>query len=123
MLSSWNVFEQIVKDLTIADYSTQMLDLSVCYQSGRFQFDKREKKNIDLFYYIRNAICHHNGAYYASKEIDHTYGGSVFRSNGHCGEKIDMNLKLTWEMALDIERYTLKAWNNARAFNPPNAKP
>jgi hypothetical protein len=39
------------------------------------------------------------------------------------GEKIDMNLKLTWEMARDIERYTLKAWNNAMAFTPPNATP
>jgi hypothetical protein len=34
LTSSWNVFEQITKDLTATDHSTQPVELSVCYTNG-----------------------------------------------------------------------------------------
>jgi hypothetical protein len=114
--TSWIVFEQITKDLTKTDYATHADELSLCYQNGRFQFEGREKKDIELFYYIRNAIQHYNGAYYAAKDIDHRYAGADFKSHGHYGEKIDLSLKLSWTIASDLERYTAKAWANAKNF-------
>jgi hypothetical protein len=121
MTSSWNVFEQITKDLAKTDYATQVEEQSVAYQNKRFQLDAREKKDVELFYYFRNAIHHYNGAYYAVKEIDHRYAGKDFKSKGHHGEKIEMDIKLAWNIACDLERYTIKAWNNAKNFN--SAKP
>jgi hypothetical protein len=114
--ASWIVFEQITKDLTRADYATRADELNLCYQNGRFRFDAREKKDIELFYYMRNAIQHYNGAYYAYKDIDHRYAGVDFKSQGHHGEKLDMNIALTWRIANDLERYTLKAWSNSKTF-------
>jgi len=116
--SSWNVFEQITKDLTKPDYATHNDDLSVCYQNNKFQFDAREKKDIELFYYLRNAIHHYNGAYYAAKDIDHRYAGVDFKSKGHHGEKIDINIQLASRIAADLRRYTMKAWKNAKNFKP-----
>jgi hypothetical protein len=113
--SSWNVFEQIVKDLTKPNYATDAEELSVCYQNNRFQFDKREKKDIELFYYIRNAIHHCNGAYYATKDINHRYGGADFVSRGHHGEKINIKANVAWTITLDLQKYTIKAWNNAKS--------
>jgi len=78
--SSWNVFEQITKDLVKPDYATQTDEQSVAYQNKKFQFDAREKKDIELFYYFRNAIHHYNGAYYAAKDINHRYRGIDFIS-------------------------------------------
>ena len=115
--SSWNVFEQVIKDLSKANYANDTEELSVTYQSGRFQFDKREKKDIDLFYYIRNAIYHYNGAYFAVKDVNHRYGGADFVSQGHHGEKIDIKAKVAWQMALDLQKYTIKAWSNAKSPN------
>ena len=113
LTSSWNVFEQITKDLTKTDYATSTDELSVCYQNGRFQFSSREKKDIELFYYMRNAIYHYNGAYYASKDVDHRYRGEDFVSLGHHGEKMILSIGLVHQIALDIERYAMKAWTNA----------
>ena len=62
---------------------------------------------------LRNAIAHHNGAYFASKSIDHRYKGKDFKSEGHHGEKIEVPMMVTWEISKDLERYSLKAWNNA----------
>ncbi len=117
LTSSWNIFEQITKDLTSLDYSTKPDDLSVCYTNGKFQFDKREKKDIELFYYIRNATHHYNGAYYAGKDIDHRYAGIDFKSSGHYGEKIPVNIPTAYQMSVDMERYTIKAWQNAANFS------
>jgi hypothetical protein len=102
-----------VKDLIKPDYATDTEDLSVCCKNGRFLFDKCEKKDIELFYYIRNAIHHCNGAYYASKDINHRYGGAGFVSQGHHAEKIDIKVGVAWAIALDLQKYTMKAWNNA----------
>lgn len=115
--ASWNIFEQVTKDLASRDYSTKTDELSVCYTNGKFQFDKREKKDIELFYYIRNATHHYNGAYYAGKDIDHCYDGIDFKSLGHHGEKIQSNIRTGYRMLADIERYTIKAWQNAKRFN------
>jgi len=113
-ISSWIVFEQITKDLVKTDYATQTDELSVCYQNKRFEFSDREKRDIALFYYIRNAVLHYNGAYYAASDIDHRYDGVDFRSNGHHGEKIDTSIARSWKIATDIQRYTIKAWSNAK---------
>lgn len=113
-ISCWNVFEQITKDLTVTNYSTSEDDLSLCYQNGKFQFNKREKKDIELFYYIRNSICHYNGAYFAYKKINHRYAGKDFKSEGHEGNKIKVDFNIVWKMANDLEKLTMKAWNNAR---------
>lgn len=112
--SSWNVFEQITKDLSTENYATQKTDLKVCYENSKFQFDTREKKDLKLFYYIRNAICHYNGAYYSFKEIDHHYKDNHFNSIGHHGEKIDITLRVAWEIACDIEKHSLKAYKNGK---------
>lgn len=117
LTSSWNIFEQITKDLSSRDYSTKTDELSVCYTNGRFQFDKREKKDIELFYYIRNATHHYNGAYYAGKDVDHRYDGCDFKSSGHYGEKIEVNVRTAYRISTDLERYTIKAWQNATSTN------
>jgi hypothetical protein len=114
--SSWNVFEQIIKDLTKADYATHAEDLSVTYQSGKFQFDVREKRDLDLFYYLRNAIYHFNGAYFRGKDIDHRFAGSDFKSTGRYGQKIEIKIPVAWKIALALERYTMKAWGKAKTF-------
>jgi len=114
--ASWIVFEQVTKDLTHTDYATKEDDLSMCYQNGRFQFTDREKKDIAFFYYFRNAIQHYNGAYFAYRDLDHRYGGVDYRSEGHHGEKIIMSIEQAWRIANDLERYTIKAWSNAKAF-------
>ena len=121
LTSSWNVFEQITKDLTKANYATQTDELSVCYQNNKFQFNSHEKKDIELFYYIRNAIHHYNGAYNAAKDIDHRYAGMDFKSLGHYGEKMDVSIELAWKITRDLSRYTIKAWSNANSLR--SAKP
>ncbi|MDV6345831.1 hypothetical protein [Nitrosomonas sp. Is37] len=68
--SSWNVFEQIIKTLTYGNYSEEMQQMSVNFESGKFQFTRREKKDLELFYYLRNATSHYNGAYYSYRSID-----------------------------------------------------
>lgn len=120
--SSWNVFEQITKDLAKPNYAAQTDELSVCYQNRKYQFNAREKKDIELFYYIRNSIHHYNGAYYAAKEIDHQYAGSDFKSSGHHGEKIEVKIPVAWQIACDLERHTMKAWNNGKNFQAHSSK-
>lgn len=117
VMSSWIVFEQIIKDLKVNDYSMNKDDQSLDYKWGKFQFDSREKMDLDLFYYIRNAIQHYNGAYYAYKDIDHRFEGCDFKSSGHYGEKIDVSILLVWRIILALERYALKAWNSVQTFD------
>lgn len=118
--SAWNIFELVTKHLMRPDYVLQTGDMSVCYQNARFQFTTREKKDLELFYTIRNALHHYNGAYYAGKSIDHRYAGTDFVSAGHEGEKMPMNLGMAYAIARDLERYTLKAWSCAQL--PPPAR-
>ena len=68
-----------------------------------------------------NGVAVQVGAYYAAKDIDHRYAGVDFKSKDHHGEKIEASLQLAWTIASDLERYTLKAWNNAKNFRPRNA--
>jgi len=110
--SSWNIFEQIIKDLIKPNYSNGNNEMKLCYTHRRFEFNKTEKKNIGLFYYIRNAICHHNGAFFASKDINHHYRGNHFNSKGNIGKKITLDPKISWSIACDLESYTEKAWTN-----------
>lgn len=114
--ASWNVFEQIIKDLLRADYVLHAGEMSANYQNARFQFTTREKKDLDLFYYLRNATHHYNGAYYAAKAINHRYAGQDFVSAGHEGEKMPGSIGLSYRILQDLERYSLKAWSNARAL-------
>lgn len=112
IFSSWSIFEQICKALVNPNYSNINNEMSLCYTHGLFEFSKREKKNIELFYYIRNAICHHNGAYFASKDIDLHYKRRHFKSKGNAGNKISVDPQLSWSVACDLESYTEKAWTN-----------
>ena len=112
IISSWSIFEQISKALVNPNYSNSNNEMSLCYAHSLFEFGKREKKNIELFYYIRNAICHHNGAYFASKDIDHHYKRRHFKSKGNAGNKISVDPQLSWSIACDLESYTEKAWTN-----------
>jgi hypothetical protein len=112
--SSWDVFEQIIKDLIHRNYATLEDDFSATYQNGKFQFSTREKKDIKLFYYLRNAIHHYNGAYFAGKDINHRYAGIDIESQNHYGEKIELSHQLGWKLTADLEKYTIKAWFNAK---------
>ena len=114
VITSWIVFEQIVKDLSVANYAQLASQNSVNYENRIFQFEKREIKDLELFYYIRNATLHYNGAYYAAKNISHRYKGTDFISAGHIGEKIETSIILAWDIAIDLEKHSLKAWNNAK---------
>ena len=112
--SSWNVFEQIIKTLIHGNYSEGVQQMTANYENSRFKFDKREKQNIELFYYIRNSVSHYNGAYYAYRSIDHRYKGTDFKSDGCVGEKIIISPKLVYEIICDLEAYSIKAWQNAK---------
>jgi hypothetical protein len=93
-------------------------DISTDYKKKIFGLSDREKKNLDLFYYIRNAIVHYNGAYYAYREIDHTYEGFRYFSEGQEGTKILIpSTQIAFKMHLDIEDYIYKAWDNYHQYN------
>lgn len=112
--SSWNVFEQIIKTLTHGEYTEDSQQMSMNYEAGKYQFTKREKKDIELFYYLRNAMAHYNGAYYSYRDIDHRYKGWDFKSNGNAGNKIIISPKAVYDIVCDLEVYSMKAWNNAK---------
>lgn len=113
VINSWVVFELIIKDLTKKDYSLSKDDISVDYKRGTFGLTTREKKNLDLFYYIRNAFVHYNGAYYAYREIDHAFGGHRFESKGNEGVPIFMPGPTAFKIHQEIERLAYKAWDNS----------
>jgi len=115
----WNVFEQIIKNLPNPNYSHSGQLLSADFKRNDFGFSTREKKDLDLFYYIRNSIQHYNGAYYAQSEINHTYAGKRYVSKGHIGEKLEIPLETIYKMINDIEALILKAFSN---FNKNKSK-
>ena len=113
IINSWIIFEMIIKDLANKDYSLINSDQSVNYNSNSLGFSDNEKKDIDLFYYIRNAFSHYNGAYYAYKNIDHVYNGVHFISKGNEGKKIHIpDLKFAYKIHIDIEKLIIKGWGN-----------
>lgn len=113
VLSAWSVFEQIIKDLTVPDYATQPNLLQADYHRNSLGFSASERAEIDLFYYLRNAIAHYNGAYHAYKTVNASYGGRTFVSTGHLGEKIEVSPKLAMAIADDLEKYAMQAWTRA----------
>lgn len=118
IIDSWVVFELIIKDLTQKDYSKNENDISMDYKAKKFGFSKNEKANLDLFYYIRNSYVHYNGAFHASKKIDHTYEGIHFVSEDHEGEQIEIkNVTIAYKMHLDMNEYAKKAWRNSKSLN------
>jgi hypothetical protein len=113
IVGSWVCFELVIKDLANNDYSLIDDEFSINYNAKSLGLSKVEKRNIDLFYYIRNAFVHYNGAYYKSKEISHTYNSVKFNSKGNEGTKIKIpNMKFAYQIHLDIEEYTMKCWSN-----------
>ena len=114
VIQSWSVFEQILKMLESGNYASSPESSSVNYQRGVYQFTSREKKDLQLFYYIRNAVVHYNGAYYSYRSIDHRYNGTDFKSQGSEGEKIVMSPVTGYKLIEDLERYATKAWQNAK---------
>ena len=123
-ISSWIIFELIIKDLTKNDYALTTDDISADYKKNVYGLSVIEKKNLDLFYYIRNAIVHYNGAYYSCREIDYTYEGFKYFSKGHEGTKIFIpNTEVAFKMHLDIEDYAYKAWDNYHKKKTDLTKP
>lgn len=119
LISSWAVFELIIKDLARRDYATDPEDISANYHRKSFGLTEREKRDLDLFYYIRNAIVHYNGAYHAFKALDHVYEGHRFVSKGKEGTKIHIpSSEIAFKMHLDIERLAYKAWDNHHRIKP-----
>jgi hypothetical protein len=116
--ASWLVFEQIIKDLAKPNYSTDPSDISANYERNLFGFTKAEKADIALFYYIRNGMLHYNGSYYAYRDIDHTYDGIHYRSAGHLGEKMPVNIRTAYRICGDLERYSMRAWSAAKSGPP-----
>jgi len=116
IISSWCVFEELIKHLPVPNYAHDAGQLNASYQRGPFALSHAEKDNLDLFYYIRNALVHYNGAYFASTAVNQTYNGQHYASIGHEGEKISVSPATAWWMIGDIEAYAIKAWTNWAAW-------
>ncbi|WP_331285799.1 MULTISPECIES: hypothetical protein [Methylobacteriaceae] len=112
IVSSWSVFEQIIKDLTVPDYSTHPSMLQADYHNGILGYSQGERAEIGLFYHLRNAIVHYNGAFHAYRTVDITYAGTHFKSEGHFGEKIVVSPKLAMSICDDLQKYAMKAWSH-----------
>ncbi|AZS19187.1 hypothetical protein [Caulobacter sp. FWC26] len=110
LVAGWSVFELVIKDLTAPDYATQSTMLSLDFHNGILGFTLAEREEITLFYHLRNAVVHYNGAYHAYRVVDATYDGQHFKSVGHFGEKIEMTLGLVVKIVNDLEKYAMKAW-------------
>ncbi|MCH7590101.1 hypothetical protein IIB34_03590, partial [PVC group bacterium] len=117
-ITAWMVIEQIIKDFCVKNYACSSDDLSLDYNKNIFGFSKRGKKDLDFFYYIRNSLVHYNGAYFAYKSINHVYNGRRFISNGNEGNKIELTYPIVFTICKDIEKYSMKVWNNAKIFTP-----
>jgi hypothetical protein len=113
LLSSWAVFEQIIKDIPNPNYSRIPSSINADFRRRKFGFTNKEKDTIAVFYHIRNAIMRYNGAYHAYKMVDHTYHGTHFKSAGHIGEKIIVSVDVAYQTCKDLETYSMKAWTNA----------
>lgn len=112
VMSGWSVFEQVIKDLTVPDYAMQTTMLQADFHNGILGFTQNERDEIALFYHLRNAIAHYNGAYHAYRTVDITYEGQHFKSDGHFGQKIIVSPKLAMQMISDLEKYAMKAWTH-----------
>ena len=112
ILQSWCILELVCKDLIKPSYALLTEDQSCNYKAGFFGFSKDEKDDLDLFYYMRNALVHYNGAFYSSKTIDHSFNGVLFKSDGNGGFKGDLNLVTAFKISRRIQELTLKAWTN-----------
>lgn len=110
LVSAWNVFELVIKDLTAPNYVLQPNKLNADFYNNLLGFSVAEKDEIALFYHIRNAVLHYNGAYHAYKTVDVTYHGKHFKSEGHFGEKIDASFDLAMHIVKDLEAYAMQAW-------------
>lgn len=113
-IQSWIVFEQIIRHLSFPNYAHDPKERSLSYKRSIFEFSSREKKDLDLFYYLRNSLLHYNGAYYASKDIRHRYNGLDFNSKGNEGIKMPANIDTVWLMSKDLERLACQAWTKTR---------
>jgi hypothetical protein len=111
IVSAWTVFELIIKDVVTPDYANSPRLLQADYKRKIFGFTAREKKELDLFYHIRNAALHYNGAYHAYRKVDIHYEGQHFLSDGHIGEKIIVSPKVALKIVEDLQRYTMQAWS------------
>lgn len=118
IIGAWSVFEQLTKDLPNPQYAANPDDSSVNYSRNDFGLADAEKRALDVIYYVRNAIVHYNGAYYAYRDIDRHYGGTHFESAGHYGEKLSISPTLAWRMVRDLEAFAIKAWKNYKAQHP-----
>lgn len=114
IISGWTVFEQVIKDLTVPDYATQATLLQADFHNGILGFTLTERDEIALFYYIRNAAVHYNGAFHAYRTVNVTYTGKHFQSAGHLGEKINVTPQLAMTIVNDLEKYAMKAWSHCR---------
>jgi len=114
LIGAWSVFELTIKSLQHGNYATQSVKASFNYKSNIFQFTAREKKDLDLFYYIRNAIVHYNGAYNSYKGINHHYKDTTFKSAGSEGDRIIIIPQVAFKIILDLESLSRKAWINGK---------
>lgn len=115
VLSAWAVFEQIIKDLPNPDYADTGTMFNADFYRNIFGFTNQEKKELEFFYHLRNAIVHYNGAYHAYRQVDLTYEGEHFKSAGHFGEKMIVSPKIAHKIVCDLEKYAIKAWSNSAA--------
>jgi hypothetical protein len=114
LIGGWIIFELVIKDLTQKDYSLVPAELTADFNQNAFGLSSREKKDLELFYYIRNSLVHHNGAFYAKNSpISHTFGGLSVESAGKEGQKISLTLPFIWQLLLRLEELTLKAWTSS----------
>ena len=112
LIGAWSIFELTIKSLQHGNYANQSTTVSFNYNHRVFQFTAREKKDIGLFYYIRNAIVHYNGAYSSYKEIDRQYKGATFKSAENEGNKIVITPRVAFDIVSDLEMFSIKAWTN-----------
>ncbi len=117
VLGAWFVFEMVVKVLRNADFATATTKTDINYTDNRFAFDAREKKDLDFFYYLRNAIAHANGAFTAVHAVNHWYDGEQFDSGGKEGQKMIVKTTTAFRIINDLQKLTMKAWTNWQAWH------
>ena len=113
----WIVFELIVKSLIDEDYYLSTEDTTANFENSKFAFSKAEKKDLRLFYYLRNALVHYNGCYFKYRSIDHTFLGERFNSVGNEGNKIIIKIKTLWGILKRMEELSIKAWDSYRKLS------
>jgi hypothetical protein len=118
LLSAWAVFEQITREVPNPSYAGDAAVLTAGFERNVFGFTRAEKEDLEFFQYLRHAIMHYNGSYYAYRSIEHKYNGKRYESKGHAGEKMVSSPKTVWKILLDLEKYSLKAWNAVRGGGP-----